>query len=413
LLLFVYTITYISYIGVFLFRRDTNFMQKLKGRCAIAGIGETKVGKIPDLSAMALNLEASRKAIEDAGLRNKDIDGVLSLKPFLDPTLSYSLMIAENLGISPRYTTDLDVCGATPVAMVIHAIMAIATGLCTTVLCTSGRKRATGNLVPKHGRLNWGSEDFEYPFGLIGSPGAFALAARRHMHEYGTTSRQFGAVAVAMRKHACLNPNAQMHTPITIEDHQNSRYVAEPFRLLDCSLVSDGGSAVVVTSAERGSDLRKPPIHILGFSQFHPCRTLCGHTMLTTTPAVQVGKEAFGMAGLSPQDVDIAELYDCFTYTVIAQIEDFNFCRKGEGGAFVEGGRIEIGGELPVNTHGGLLSQAHLGGMLHITEAVSQLRREAGARQVAGAETALVSGLGVAQTPFATFAALILSKNRN
>ena len=381
------------------------------GKCAIVGVGETKVGHAPGVTVMSHNLQASQKAIKDAGLSNKDIDAVLTRTPFRDPTLCYSLQIAENLGISPRYTTDLDTCGATPVTMVINAIMAISTGLCRTVLCTIGinDNQVFKQQIPKHGEPNYGSEDFEYPWGFIGAPIAFAMAARRHMHLYGTTSEQLGAIAVVMRKHACMNPNAQMHKPITLQDYLASPLFAEPFRLLDCSLVSDGGGAVVVTLAEMAKHLRKPPIYILGLGQHNFAHSYFG-PLEVTTPLQKAANEAYNMANIGPSDINVAEIYDCFTYSVLVQLEDLGFCIKGEGGPFVEGGRIELGGELPVNTHGGLLSQAHIAGMLHITEAAHQLWGESGERQVRNAEIALVTGLGIRQAPFGTTGVLILAK---
>jgi acetyl-CoA acetyltransferase len=276
--------------------------------------------------------------------------------------------------------------------MIVNAVSAIEAGLCSTVLCVGGDCQWSSRKRRSHGRLASGGEDFKAPFGASGAPIQYALAARRHMHEYGTTSRQFGAVAVACRKHACLNPNAEMQTPITLEDHQDSRLIADPFRLLDCSLVSDGAGAVIVTTAERARNRAKAPIFILGMG--YSCRfgDLSYSDCLTTTAAHEASRQAFQMVGISPAEVDVAELYDCFTYVALVTLEDYGFCKKGEGGAFVEAGHIEIGGELPVNTHGGLLSQAHIGGMLHITEAVAQLCHDGGARQVEGAELAVVSG---------------------
>jgi len=386
-------------------------MNRLRAKCAIVGVGETKVGYVPGVTIMSHNLQASQKAIEDAGLSNKDIDAVLTRKPARDPTLCYSLQIAENLGISPKCTTDLDTCGTTPVTMVINAVIAISTGLCRAVLCTIGMddNQSLKQQIPKHGQLNYGSEDFEYPWGFIGAPMAFAMAARRHMHLYGTTSEQLGAIAVAMRKHACMNSNAQMHKPITLQDYLASPLFAEPFRLLDCSLVSDGGGAVVITSAEMAKHLRKPPIYILGLGQHNFAHSYFG-PLEVITPFKKAADEAYHMAAVSPGDVDVAEIYDCFTHSVLVQLEDLGFCKKGEGGSFVEGGRIELGGELPINTHGGLLSQAHIVGMLHITEAAHQLWKESGERQVKNVEVALVTGLGIRQAPFGTTGVLILGK---
>jgi len=386
-------------------------MDTLRGKCAIAGVGETEVGRVPGVTGMSHALQAAKKAIEDAGLSNRDIDGVLTRTPFRDPTLCYSLLVAENLGITPSYTTDLDTCGATPLTMVITAVMAVSTGLCRAVLCTWGqdKNRLIKHDIPTHGKTNWGSEDFAYPWGFIQAPLAFAMAARRHMYLYGTTSRQLGTIAVAMRKHASMNPNAQMRDPITLEDYFASPLFAEPFRLLDCSLVSDGGGAVVVTSAEMVMGLRKAPIYILGVGQHNFAHSYFG-PLEVITPFRKAGDAAYRMAGVSPHDIDVAQIYDCFTYSVLVQLEDLGFCGKGEGGPFVEGGRIELGGELPVNTHGGLLSQGHLLGMLHITEAVHQLRGESGERQVKDAELALVTGLGIRQAPFGTTGVLILGK---
>jgi len=389
-------------------------MDTLRSKCAIVGAAETEVGRVPGVTGMSHALQAAKKAIEDAGLSNKDIDGVLTRTPFCDPTLCYSLLVAENLGISPSYTTDLDTCGATPMTMVITAVMAISCGLCRAVLCTWGQDKnwTIKQHIPVHGKPNWGSEDFEYPWGFIEAPVAFAMAARRHMHLYGTSSQQLGAIAVAMRKHACMNPNAQMHSPITLEDYFASPLLAEPFRLLDCSLVSDGGGAVVVSSAETAGALRKAPVYILGLGQHNSAHSYFG-PLEVIKPLKEAGDKAYHMAGVSPHDINVAEIYDCFTYSVLVQLEDLGFCKKGEGGPFVEGGRIELGGELPVNTHGGLLSQAHLCGMLHITEAVHQLRGESGERQVKDAELALVTGLGIRQAPFGTTGMLILGKERS
>jgi len=386
-------------------------MHTLRGKCAIAGAGETEVGRVPGVTGMSHALQAAKRAIENAGLRNSDIDGVLTRTPFCDPTLCYSLLVAENLGIRPSYTTDIDTCGATPVTMVITAVMAVNAGLCRAVLCTWGQDKnwLIKHHIPTHGKPNWGSEDFEFPWGFIEAPMAFAMAARRHMHLYGTTSRQLGTVAVTMRKHASMNPNAQMRKPITLDDYFASPLFADPFRLLDCSLVSDGGAAVVVTSAEMARGLTAAPIYILGLGQHNSAHSYFG-PLEVITPLKQAGDAAYHMAGVNPPDVDVAQIYDCFTYSVLVQLEDLGFCHKGEGGPYVEGGRIELGGELPVNTHGGLLSQAHLCGMLHITEAVHQLRGESCERQVKDAELALVTGLGIRQAPFGTTGVLILSK---
>ncbi len=361
------------------------------GQYVIAGVGETGVGKMPDDDALSLSLKAVRSAIEDAGLKKKEIDGLLTVKS-RNATFLWSLGISEALGISPSFTTDLDLGGATPIAMVGHAIGAIEMGLCRNVVCVFGDDNRTGG--KRHGQRHRGSEDTEDPFGFLGAPAGYAMIARRHMAEYGTRPDQLGAVAVAMRKHASLNENAQMRDPITLEDYLSSRMVVDPLRLLDCCLVSDGAGAVVVTARERARDLRKAPVSVLGIAESHPARFLINAPSLTTSGAAVSGKKAFELAGISSAEIDVAELYDCFTIMVIIQLEDYGFCQKGEGGTFAERGRIELGGQLPVNTHGGLLSQGHVDGMLHVTEAVKQIRGECGVRQVHDARLALVSGNG-------------------
>ncbi|HLQ36016.1 MAG TPA: thiolase family protein [Chloroflexota bacterium] len=367
-------------------------MASVSGRYAIAGIGETQVGRLPERSALSLRLEAAVNAIADAGLSKQAIDGIIAHQPRRDPQPNYAAFLADRLGIQPDYINDISLGGSAAASAVMSAVAAIEAGLCSTVLCVSGESQWSSRGQPSHGRLGTPGASFRMPFGAGGAPIEYGLAAKRHMHEYGTTSQQFGAIAVACRGHACLNPNAQMRTPISIEDHQSSRMIAEPFHLLDCSLVSDGAGALIVTSAERARELRNPPAYVLGMgtacrfgeAAYSPC--------LTTVAGKEAASRAFAMAGLGPADVDLAELYDCFTYTVLVTLEDYGFCRKGEGGAFVEDGRIELGGQLPVNTHGGLLSQAHVGGMLHITEGVTQIRHQAGERQVQGAQVAAVSG---------------------
>ena len=386
-------------------------MGKIRGRYAIVGIGETEVGRRSEKSGTALGLQAAAAAIRDASLDKNQIDGIITHQPRNNPQPNCSAFLAERLGICPAYINDISLGGSAAVSMVSNAVSAIEAGLCSTVLCASaGGGQSISRDGRKHGTLASGWEDFMFPFGAVGAPIDYALGARRHMHEYGTTSRQFGAVAVACRKHASLNPNAQMRTPITIEDHQNSRMIADPFRLLDCSLVSVGAGAVIVTGAERAKDLPNSPAYVLGMG--YSCRfgSIAYADNLTTVAGKEASAQAFEMAGLAPKDVDVAELYDCFTYTVLVTLEDYGFCKKGEGGSFVEDGRIELGGDLPVNTHGGLLSQAHVGGILHVTEAVTQLRKGARDRQVKDVEIAAVSGqcgqLGIHTT-------LLLASNPN
>jgi acetyl-CoA acetyltransferase len=230
------------------------------------------------------------------------------------------------------------------------------------------------------------------------------------MYEYGTTNEQFAAVAVAMRRHASVNANATMRKPITVQDVLESRWVVKPFHLLDCCLVSDGAGAVVVTSADRAHDFPKPPVYIWGFGEGHIAGPLQSSS-LTTLGGRQASEMAYRMAGVRPKDIDFAQIYDCFTAIVIVTLEDYGFCAKGEGGPWVENGRIQIGGDLPVNTHGGLLSQGHIEGMLHITEAVKQLRGHSvePERQVNDAKLGIVSGHGASLSAHAT---LVLGRDK-
>jgi len=365
-------------------------MSALSGKYAIAGIGESNVGRKLGRSAMALSLEAATRAIADSGLERSAVDAVLTRSPRRQPQTNYSAVLASHLGLRPSYINDVGLGGASSVAMVLDAVAALEAGLCTTALCVNGdAQTGRGNL---RGQLTSWIEDFEHPFGVVAAPITYAMPARRHMYEYGTTSEQFGAVAVACRKHAALNPNATFRDPITIADHQASPMVAEPFHLLDCCPVTDGAAAVIVTSVERARDLPKAPAYILGIG-LQNTHAEVQYAASMTSPAMRgASQRAYAMSGLSPKDIDVAELYDCFTYVVLMTLEEYGFCKKGEGGAFVENGRIELGGELPVNTGGGLLSQVHSSGFFHITEAATQMRGAAGARQVAGAQTAIVSG---------------------
>lgn len=367
-------------------------MTQIRGRYCIVGIGETPVGRLPGRSALSLRLEASVAALLDAGVSRDEVDGIICHQPRHDPQPNYSAFLAERLGMQPCYINDISLGGVAPVSAVMSAVGAIESGQCSTVLCVSGENQWGSRGKSAHGKLGTPGGDYRLPFGAGSAPIEYGLGARRHMHEYGTSSRHFGAIAVACRKHACLNPNAQMRTPITIDDHQNSRMIADPFRLLDCALVSDGAGAVVVTTSERAKDCRNAPAHILGMGMACRFGEAAYSRSLTTVAGKEASARAFAMAGLRPEDVDAAELYDCFTYTVLVTLEDYGFCEKGEGGPFVEGGRIELGGDLPVNTHGGLLSQAHVSGMTHITEAVTQIRHRAGSRQVKDAEVIAVSG---------------------
>jgi acetyl-CoA acetyltransferase len=360
------------------------------------------------MSALRLTLEAAKAALCDAGLSAQMIDGVLTRNLDMDVTYMHSQLVAKHLGIKPRFTTDINLGGATALAMLEQAMLLIAGKVCQFVLCAYGENRRTSWAAERHGRIRMGNEDFEECFGLTWGMGPHALAAQRHMYEFGTTSRQLGMIAVAQRCYAQLHPNADLRTPLSLETYERSPFLIAPLRKYDLAYLFDGGAAVVVAPSAWARDHVARPVALLGIGQAHSGHHLayCADMVTTTTtPALQSGAQAYQAAGLGPQDVDVALLYDDTTYGVLVQLEDYGFCPKGEGGRFVEDGQLGPAGPLPVNTHGGNLSQAHLDGMLHIVEAVRQLRQDAGPRQIPHASVALVSGLGGI---FATSATAIL-----
>lgn len=363
----------------------------LKDKCAIVGLGYTPQGKVPGRNAMSFYLEASKNALSDAGLNIRDIDGILVQPCLTDPRVT-AFGLAEEMGLDLRFGADQQLHGASSCAIIQHAAMAVDAGLCDYCLCAFAEVSRSAS--PPAGIVYQMAGGTNAAYGMFGVAASYAMIARRYMHEYGVTSRQFGAVAVTFRKHASLNPIAQMREPITIEDHQNSRWVVEPFHLLDCCLISDGGRALIVTSAERARNLKQPPVYIMGMGQGHPFNDPLKRQILTVSGAAESGKTAFSMAGISPKDVDMCAIYDAFSFVVPMQLEDLGFCGKGEGGAFVEEGRIALGGELPTNTSGGLLSEVYIQGWVGTHEAVRQLRGDCDERQVPGAEIALVTSSG-------------------
>jgi len=365
---------------------------------AIVGVGETQVGKVPGVSAIQFQAEAGLRALQDAGLDKAEVDGVFSFGPYSRPVGMHSSLVLEYMGIKPTFNAQVDVGGATtPMMAMFLAASAIAAGQCRVALCTFGENGLSVRTAGEHGRRPGaltGGEEFEEPFGCIGAVIPYAMIAQRHMHEYGTTSRQLGAVAVAARKHASLNPAAYLRQPITIEDHQASRMIATPFHLLDCSIFTDGGGAVVLTTRERARHLRKPPISILGFGLKSTHKQIIQFPELRSLGLREAAHTAYLQAGVTPQDIDVAQIHDAFTISVIVAVEALGFCGEGEGGPYCAAGNLELGSKTPVNTHGGLLSFGHVGGIHHVTEAVKQLRGECDNRQVPGARLALVSGNG-------------------
>ena len=372
------------------------------GQACIVGIGETAYCRKPGsgLSQMALQLKAALAAIADAGLKASQIDGIM---PF--PNLGKAEALAANLGCTDlRFAATINMGGAAPVASLRMAAMAVTSGAADYVLVPGGWNGYSGERVRETSAGDDDSipgaqiaRDYYMPYGCTAPPQWYALMARRHMHEFGTTSEQLGAVALAMRGHAQLNPAAMMcGKPMTMADYLASPMISDPYRLLDCCLETDGAAAFVVTSAERARDLAQRPVKVLGAAagQPYPADEITNRREFHRIGLTSAAPEAFRQAGVTPGDADFAEIYDCFTFEVIQQIEEAGFCARGEGGAFVENGGISLGGRLPVNTHGGLLSHAHSLGLGHVVEAVRQLRGVAGARQVKDAEIGVVTGWG-------------------
>jgi acetyl-CoA acetyltransferase len=364
-----------------------------RGRVAIAGVAESdEMGKLPHKSALALHAEAARNALADAGLAKGDVEAVFSAGLWM------AAETAEYMGIRPRYVDGTQIGGCSFIAHVQHAMAAIEAGIVEVALITHGESGASRIGMPG---TRFGPDStrlqYEAPFGIAGPPTGYALAAARHMHEFGTTSEQLAEVAVATRKWAQLNPRAMMRDPLTVADVLASRMISWPLHLLDCCLVTDAGGAVVVTSAERARNLAKKPVYVLGTGEAST------HVMVSQMPdfarweaARIAGEQAFRMAGVTHADIDLAMFYDAFTIVPIMGLEATGFCKPGEGGAFVAGQRTAPGGDFPMNTNGGGLSYQHTGmyGIFTIIEAVRQLRGECGPRQVADCRLAICHGLG-------------------
>jgi acetyl-CoA acetyltransferase len=372
----------------------------MRRRAVIVGIGESQVGRVPGRSALQLQSDAALAAVADAGIEIRDLDGLLTIPVRVEHWNMPSGVVANNLGVRPRFLSTVDLAGASGVSMIHQAVMAVESGQCDMALCVAGQNllshRSRDEAVKSMAESGSSHTQFEVPYGPI-VPSLYALIAQRHMHEYGTTPEQLAEVAVTIRRHAGLNQNAHKRDPITIADVLGSRMISTPLHMFDCAIVSDGAAAAIVTTADRAADMKKRPVHLLGQGYGLRHGHIGDHKQLTTTGAVDSGRDAFALAGVERADIDVAEIYDCFTITVIVELEDLGFCAKGEGGRFVEGGRIGLGGELPVTTHGGLLSGGHPGlpgGFFHLIEGVRQLRGEAGERQVPNAELALVHGNG-------------------
>lgn len=372
-----------------------------RDRCAIVGIGSTDFSRDSGRSDLTLASQAALAALDDAGLTPADVDGIVRCSH--DTVYQHDL--AHGIGIPQvTYWSDVGPGGVAPAGMVGQAVAAILSGQATTVLVfrelngRSGRRYGladtAGGRVGGHGTY----DEYFHPYGLLTPGQVFALMTRRHMAEYGTTAEHLGHIALTCRERANANPHAQMHgRPMTMDDYLSSRTISDPLRLFDFCLETDGACAVVVTTAERARDLRRPPALIRAVAQASipdpqpgMMNPVLMRDSITRLPATAVADTLWTRAGLGPSDVDVAQLYDCFTITVLMELEDWGFCKKGEGGPFAASGALGLGGELPVNTGGGHLSEGYVHGMNHVVEGVRQIRGTS-TSQVAGAETCLVA----------------------
>ena len=361
----------------------------MRGNVVIAGIGQTPFGKLPGRSTISLNIEACGLALADAGIARDAVDALLVKPPTSNPQFMYGQTLAEAMALQPRVGGAWDQGGAANLSLIAFAAMAIEHGQCDVALVCYADNPRTGS---RHAYEKAWGDDAAY--GWFGVPAGYAMLARRHMEEFGTTSDQLGAIAVAIRKHGAANPQAQLRKPLTLDLYRESPWVVDPLRRDDCCLVSDGAAAVVLMSARRAKALGvNKPVPILGFGQGQSSWDVAQRADLTRTCAEASGKTALAMAGLRPEDIDVAQIYDCFTITVLMTLEAYGFAPHGAGGPWCAGGRLEVGGALPVNTAGGLLSETGMPGLQLVTEGVRQMRGEA-TLQVPGARNCIVSNQG-------------------
>jgi acetyl-CoA acetyltransferase len=368
----------------------------VSGAIAVAGVYEHPTRWAPEKTEFQIMAESAKGALDDAGLAIGDVDALFAASMTMSGMGVVDL--AEYLDLKPTYVDGTNIGGSSFVAHVSHAAAAIHAGMCEVALVLYGSTAASSATAIGTGmgggeRRDPGSS-FTSPYGMT-TVGSYALVAQLHRQRFGTTAEQLAEIAVTMRHHASLNPAAKMRQPITVDDVLASRIISDPLHLLDCCIISDGGGAVVVTSAARARDLPKAPVLLLGCGEAVAHQEI-GTPDLFTMAARQSGRKAFSMAGVTHDDVDLCMVYDSFTITVLATLENLGFCGVGEGGSFVTGGRIRLGGALPVNPDGGGLSSNHPGmrGIFLVIEATKQLRGECGARQVDGAQLACVHGTG-------------------
>jgi len=382
----------------------------LSRKCAVVGAYEHPTRFAPDKTMYQIMAESIRGALDDCGLTIKDVDGLLTAGMGMGAMAIVGF--CDYLNLTPNFLDSTNIGGSSFVAHTAHAAAAINAGLCEVAVVVYGSTAASSRFAIGTGGGGGGGDpcdQYEFPFGPT-TVGAYAMIAQRHMHDYGTTPEQLAEIAVTMRLHASMNPVAKYRDTITVEDVLASRVISSPLHLLDCCIISDGGGALVITSAERARDLKKKPAYILGVGETvrHAAR---GQRDFLEIAAAQSGRLAFERSGVAHKDIDMAMIYDSFTITVLATLENLGFCKRGEGGAFVSGGRLRYDGDFPINTDGGGLSSNHPGmrGMFLVIEAVKQLRGECGPRQVADCKVALAHGTGGALGTRHSGATLILT----
>lgn len=365
----------------------------------IVGIGHSDAPRAPHLDARGHQAQALMRALDDSGLSKSEIDGYASPEAWVPgvPGAELAEMI-EYLGLNPRWIDGTYVGGSAAEYLLMHAERAIRDGSADVIAITYGSDLLTRmgrSLGTAYSRNPVAAAQYEEPYGKT-TVSSYAMAAMRHMHQYGTTSEQLAHIAVGVREFAGHNPNAMYREPITVDDVLNSRMIADPLHVLDCCAITDGGAALLVTTAERAADLKQVPVSILGSAGRQTHWNICQVPDATTTAGALAGPEAFARAGLTPSDVDMIMLYDSFTITCLLLLESLGFVAPGEGGPFAAEGHLKMGGSLPMNTDGGALSSCHPGlrGIFLITEAVRQLRGDAGAVQVPECEVALAAGSG-------------------
>ena len=368
----------------------------IKGKAAISGFAEMAPQKgAGDITPLGIIANMAREAIADAGLKKSDIDGLLTGWALSDYSVLWPSVVADYLHIRPRYFNQVELGGASAAGMVWRAAAAIEAGMCNTVLCVLGDRRARARQMPPFPSIE---AEFDAPYGLIAANPGYALIAQRHKHEYGTTAEHMAKVAVDQRKSACKNPSALFGSKeIEIDDVLNSRMIVDPLHLLEIVSPCTGGGAFIVTSTERAKDGPHKPVVLLGAGEAGGHSSITHARSLTTSLVKPAAEAAFRMADATPQDMDFVQPYDCYTITVIVTLEDAGFCEKGEGGRFVEAHDLSYAGDFPCNTHGGQLSFGQpglAGGMSHVIEGARQLMRRGGERQVKDASIGYVNGNG-------------------